>query len=316
MELTADLYLHYASLRAEDPVREKRRNVWLLTRYDDVYSVLRDPRFGRNGFLKLIAPQSGESEALGSSMRFQDPPGHTRLRNLVGKVFTQGLVGSLRPRIQRIVDNLLDIARSGGNMDVIAGLGLILSVQVILERAYLGGHVPDPIWRRRWRAERLGFNPDQDSDASFIARAQQKSASGIKVNASALGTRESQQHFGENLAKYDIQPVWLSIENGTDEQLVFLPITADPDYYSPYEVSSRFHGALSFAANQARDRFFLEHQIASILPPHSTTAGFMYGVLDTGVKYAHIVIAGNSRVPLHCVLRLPPPVSCPSASQG
>ena len=56
------------------------------------------------------------------------------------------------------------------------------------------------------------FNPDRSSDASFIARAQQKSASGIKVNASALGTRESQQHFGENLAKYDIQPLWLSIE--------------------------------------------------------------------------------------------------------
>ena len=105
----------------------------------------------------------------------------------------------------------------------------------------------------------FSFNPDQDSDASFIARAQQKSASGIKVNASALGTRESQQHFGEKLAKYDIQPVWLSIENGTDEQLVFLPITTDPDYYSPYEVSYRFHGALSFAANRARDRFFLHH---------------------------------------------------------
>ena len=109
------------------------------------------------------------------------------------------------------------------------------------------------------------FNPDRSSDASFIARAQQKSASGIKVNASALGTRESQQHFGEDLAKYDIQPVWLSIENGTDEQLVFLPIATDPDYYSPYEVSYRFHGALSFAANRARDRFFLAHQMASIL---------------------------------------------------
>jgi hypothetical protein len=69
------------------------------------------------------------------------------------------------------------------------------------------------------------FNPDQDGDASFIARAQQKSASGIKVNASALGTRESQQHFGENLAKYDIQPVWLSIEkrNGRATRL-------SPDY--------------------------------------------------------------------------------------
>jgi hypothetical protein len=140
------------------------------------------------------------------------------------------------------------------------------------------------------------FIPDPNADASFIARAQQKSASGIKVKMSALGAGESQQNFGEDLAKYDIQPVWLSIENDTDEQFVFLPIALDPDYYSPYEVSYRFHGALSFAANRARDEYFLKHQIASILPPHSTTTGFIYGVLDAGIKYAHVVVAGNNRI--------------------
>src|SRR6516164_1604542 len=142
----------------------------------------------------------------------------------------------------------------------------------------------------------LRFNPDPSGDVNFIARAQQKSVPGIKVNISALGARESQQSFGEDLAKYNIQPVWLSIENETDEQLVFLPITMDPDYYSPDEVSYRFHGALSFAANRARDEFFLKRQIASILPPHLTTTGFMYGVLDAGVKYAHVVIAGKDRL--------------------
>src|SRR6516225_12398772 len=121
------------------------------------------------------------------------------------------------------------------------------------------------------------FGPDQSAEAAFIARAQQKSAPGIKVRISALGARESQQSFGEDLAKFNIQPVWLSIENDTDEQLFFLPITMDPDYYSPHEVSYRFHGALSFAANRARDEFFLKRQIASILPPHLTTTGFMYG---------------------------------------
>ena len=140
------------------------------------------------------------------------------------------------------------------------------------------------------------FIPNPNADEGFIGRAQQKSAPGIKVKMSALGAGESQQSFGEDLAKYDIQPVWLSIENDTDEQFVFLPITMDPDYYSPYEVSYRFHGALSFAANRARDEFFLKHQIASILPPHSTTTGFIYGVLDTGIKYAHVVVAGNNRI--------------------
>jgi len=139
------------------------------------------------------------------------------------------------------------------------------------------------------------FNPDPSGDPSFIARAQQKSVPGIKVSISILGAGESQRTFGEDLAKYNIQPVWLSIENDTDDRLVFLPISMDPDYYSPFEVSYRFHGLVAFAANRARDEYFLERQIGTSLPPHSTTTGFVYGVLDNGVKYARVVIAGKNR---------------------
>jgi len=140
------------------------------------------------------------------------------------------------------------------------------------------------------------FNPHSSDASTFMARAQQKSAAGIKVNASALGASESLRFFGENLARYNIQPVWLSIENQTDDQLALIPIAMDPDYYSPYEVAYRFHGLMSFAANRARDEFFLSHQIASILPAHSTTTGFVYGVSDAGIKFAHIVIAGRKRL--------------------
>ena len=68
------------------------------------------------------------------------------------------------------------------------------------------------------------FNPDPSGDFEFMARAQQKLAPGIKVSASALGASESQRSFGENLAKHGIQSVWLSIENETDDQLVYIPI--------------------------------------------------------------------------------------------
>jgi hypothetical protein len=126
----------------------------------------------------------------------------------------------------------------------------------------------------------LQFNPDSSHDADFIARAQRKSASGITVSASALGAPESRRSFGENLAKYDIQPLWLSIENETDDQVTLIQIATDQNYYSPYEVSYRFRGVFSFATNRARDKFFLERQIASVLPPHSRVTGFMYGVLE------------------------------------
>jgi hypothetical protein len=141
----------------------------------------------------------------------------------------------------------------------------------------------------------LRFEPDPGAAAEFERRAQVQEAAGIKVGATALGAAESRRFFGEDLAKHDIQPVWLSLENETDDQLVLLQIATDPDYYSPYEVSYRFHGTFSFAANVARDNYFLEHEISNILPPHSRTVGFTYGVLDAGVKYTRVLIAGKDR---------------------
>ena len=72
------------------------------------------------------------------------------------------------------------------------------------------------------------FNPDPSGDTEFIARAQQKAAPGIAVSASALGRQESRRSFGEDLGKYDIQPIWLSIKNDTDDQLLLLSIATDP----------------------------------------------------------------------------------------
>ena len=46
------------------------------------------------------------------------------------------------------------------------------------------------------------FCPNSSRDASFMARAQHKSAAGINVSVSALGADESRQSFGENLARY------------------------------------------------------------------------------------------------------------------
>jgi hypothetical protein len=140
------------------------------------------------------------------------------------------------------------------------------------------------------------FDPDPGGDEQFIDRAQQKVASNIIVSASALGPSESRRSFGENLADYGIQPVWLSIENETDDAIFYLPIVTDPFYYSPYEVSYRFHGLLSFEANRARDAYFLARQMPNVLPPHSRTKGFVYGVLDAGMKYTRVLLLRRGNV--------------------
>src|SRR5687768_6548714 len=107
-EFIADPYPTYHRLRTEDPVHQSPLGFWVLTRYDDVVSLLRDPRMGKEGIEAAIAARYGViSSGGGLSMLVRDPPDHTRLRSLVSKAFTPRVVEVLRPRIQEIVDGLL-----------------------------------------------------------------------------------------------------------------------------------------------------------------------------------------------------------------
>jgi cytochrome P450 len=116
--------------------------------------VLRDPRFGRAGFEGLLESVYGntvEQGRLPTSMLFRDPPDHTRLRGLVSRAFTPRVVEGLRPRIQQIVDGLLDRVQGAGRMEVISDLAYPLPVTVISEM--LGVPEEDRERIKRWSAD-------------------------------------------------------------------------------------------------------------------------------------------------------------------
>ena len=48
-----------------------------------------------------------------------DPPDHTRLRRLVTLAFTPSAIERLRPRIQQLVDDVLDVAAERGSMELV-----------------------------------------------------------------------------------------------------------------------------------------------------------------------------------------------------
>lgn len=145
----SDPYPLYARLRTEDPIHRTPHGLWILTRYADVAAVLRDSRFGREGFERHFgmgggSTANGASDGLAAtarlesgghrqSMLFRDPPHHTRLRDAVSRAFTPRAVETLRPRIQDHVDALLDCVASAGRLDVIADLAEPLPRAVIGE---------------------------------------------------------------------------------------------------------------------------------------------------------------------------------------
>jgi len=145
-----DPYPVYHRLRAEDPVHHHPMGFWVLTRYDDVARVLRDARFGRGGFGEILRARFGE-EGVDRSMLFRDPPDHTRLRALVNRAFTPRVVDAMRPRIQAIVDGLLDGLAGAGRMDLIADFAYPLPITVICEM--LGVPAGDQREFRAWSAD-------------------------------------------------------------------------------------------------------------------------------------------------------------------
>lgn len=132
----ADPYPVYHRLRARDPVHRHALGFYALTRYDDVAALLRDPRFGKSGYQALFEARLGPAPAgrwLVLSMLFRDPPDHTRLRGLASQAFTPRAVERLRPRIEALVEGLLDRAEDAGRMETIAELAYPLAVTVISE---------------------------------------------------------------------------------------------------------------------------------------------------------------------------------------
>jgi hypothetical protein len=141
-EALQDPYPVYARLRAEAPVYfSPALQCWLLTRYQDVLGAFRDPRlssrltssYGRLLPPELLARLAPLLRNLASWVIFTDKPEHTRLRGLINKAFTPRMTEHLRPRIQALVDELLDAVEPTGRMDVIADLANPLPVIVIGE---------------------------------------------------------------------------------------------------------------------------------------------------------------------------------------
>ena len=170
----ADPYPVYHRLRAEQPVFwSERWGCWLLTRYHDVHACLRArgafSNVGRQAaMLRRLPPeQQAGLRALAShytgGLSNQDPPAHTRLRGLVNRAFTPRVVANLGPRIQQIVDELLDRLELDTPIDMIREFAYPLPAIVIAE--LLGLPAEDREQFKTWSSEITAFLGTGHADA-------------------------------------------------------------------------------------------------------------------------------------------------------
>lgn len=203
----ANPYPTYAELRTHDPVHVSPFGFTVLTRYEDVARTLRgsefardidahvnerpdDPRRARRERLR----QRREDGSVAKSILNLDPPDHTRLRRLVSLAFTPSAIERLRPRVQQLVDDVLDRAAEQGSIELVEELAFPVPFQVISDMLALPTDGSEQI--RDW---------SQTLTASLEPTADEAALDATEVAAAAMGEYlrgvidHRRQHLGDDL---------------------------------------------------------------------------------------------------------------------
>lgn len=131
---------YYRALRNCDPVHfEKDLGMYLVSRHEDLMTVLRDPVvFSQElGYYKHMA--SGHLDAIKEVLEREgggffpdvaniDPPKHTRVRRLLSQAFSRKRMNSLKPQFEDLVNSLIDGFVDRGHVDGLHDLALPMAI--------------------------------------------------------------------------------------------------------------------------------------------------------------------------------------------
>ncbi|GAA2800173.1 cytochrome P450 [Crossiella cryophila] len=154
-------YPYFARLRAQAPLVRSKAGLWTTARHGTANSILRDRRFG-------VRDSNNRSSAGAIATALEgldldpfmgvDPPVHTRMRSLMNPTFSPSANTMYRPRIERIVDEVLDKAARQGSFDLVRDFAQPVPLLVIAD--VLG--VPEQYRQRLGEcAMRVGLVTDQ-----------------------------------------------------------------------------------------------------------------------------------------------------------
>src|ERR1700710_1876684 len=137
-KLTPDFYANpyptYRALREHEPVKRLPNGSYFLTRYDDLVSAYKSTKLFSSDKKKEFFPKYGASllyEHHTTSLVFNDPPVHTRVRRLIMGALSPRVIAGMEPDLVALVDRLLDGLAAKGHVELIGDFASAIPIQVI-----------------------------------------------------------------------------------------------------------------------------------------------------------------------------------------
>ena len=130
----ADPYPTYRALREHQPIKLMPNGSCFLTRYDDLVAAYKNTRLFSSDKKKEFAPKYGASllyEHHTTSLVFNDPPAHTRVRRLIMGALSPRAITEMEPDLIALVDRLLGTIAAKGDADLIEDFAAAIPIEVI-----------------------------------------------------------------------------------------------------------------------------------------------------------------------------------------
>jgi cytochrome P450 len=133
-EFYADPYPIYRALREHEPIKLMPNGAYFLTRYDDLVAAYKNTKVFSSDKKREFLPKYGTSllyEHHTTSLVFNDPPAHTRVRRLIMGALSPRAIAEMEPYLIALVDRLLDGIAAKDNFELIEDFASAIPVEVI-----------------------------------------------------------------------------------------------------------------------------------------------------------------------------------------
>ena len=138
------------------------------------------------------------------------------------------------------------------------------------------------------------ISPQSETESlDYKSRVATRSDGGMFVSTSVLSADESLAVYGVPLAKKNIQPVWIEVENGDDVAYWLMSPGLDPNFFPASEAAEAFISARNRETKESLEQHFEALAFHNPIPPGATVSGFVLTSLDEGVKMVQIDLVAS-----------------------
>ena len=133
-EFYDDPYPTYRALRENEPVKRLPNGSVFLTRYDDLVTAYKNTKSFSSDKRREFAPKYGDTplyEHHTTSLVFNDPPAHTRVRRLIMGALSPRAIAGMEPDLIKLIDGLLDAIAAKGDCELIGDFASAIPIEVI-----------------------------------------------------------------------------------------------------------------------------------------------------------------------------------------